>query len=157
LKKKFLLPAACCLFLAACTLSTGVFEKNVTVPEHEWESSYKPEMVFSIQDTSSLYNIYFVLRHTEAYNFNNIWIGATVREPGDTAVRSQRYDLTLATNEKGWMGTAMDDIYENRILIQPQTKFRKPGEYHFTVEQIMRQDPLKNILNVGIRVEKVRQ
>jgi len=157
LKKKILLQAACCFFLVACTLTTGVFEKNVAVPGQEWESSFKPEIVFGIQDTSSLYNIYFVLRHTEAYSFNNIWISATVHQPGDTGVKTLRYDLTLATNDKGWMGAAMDDIYENRILIQPQTKFRRPGEYHFTIEQIMRQDPLKNVLNVGIRLEKVNQ
>jgi gliding motility-associated lipoprotein GldH len=67
-----------------------------------------------------------------------------------------QYDLPLASNEKGWLGSAMDDIYEQRVLIQPQTKFKKPGDYHFTLQEIMREDPLKHVLNVGIRVEKVR-
>jgi hypothetical protein len=49
----------------------------------------------------------------------------------------------------------MDDIYEHRIPLTPVAeKFRKPGEYTFTVEQIMRENPLNNVLNVGIRVEK---
>ena len=140
----------------SCTMTTGVFEKNVAIPQQQWESSFKPELNFAISDTASLYNIYIVLRHTEAYNFNNIWIKAAVQQPGDPAVKSQQYDLTLATNEKGWLGSAMDDIYENRVLIQPETKFRKAGDYHFTLEQVMREDPLKHILNVGIRVEKVK-
>ena len=142
--------------LYSCTLTTGVFEKNVAIPKQQWESSFKPEIKFVIGDTISLYNIYLVLRHTDAYDYNNIWIQATVSQPGDAGAKSQRYDLTLATNDKGWLGTAMDDIYENRVLIQPETKFKKPGEYHFTIEQLMRQDPLKHVLNVGIRVEKVR-
>jgi len=78
---------------------------------------------------------------------------ATVQQPADTP-RSQRYNLTLATNEKGWLGTGMDDIYEQRVLIQPQTKFLKPGDYHFTLEQVMREDPLLHVLNVGVRIEK---
>jgi hypothetical protein len=50
----------------------------------------------------------------------------------------------------------MDDIYEHRVLIQPETKFTKPGTYSFTLEQIMRDDPLLHVMNVGVRVEKVK-
>jgi len=50
----------------------------------------------------------------------------------------------------------MDDIYEHRVLIQPETKFTKPGTYSFTLEQIMRDDPLQHVLNVGVRVEKAK-
>jgi len=145
-----------CLLLASCNLTTGVFEKNITIPKQQWESSFRPEISFAINDTVSLYDVYVVLRHTDAYNYNNIWIKATVQQPGEASGKSQQYDLTLATNDKGWFGSAMDDIYEHRVLIQPQTKFIKPGEYHFTVEQLMREDPLKHVLNVGIRVEKVK-
>jgi len=144
------------LYLFSCTLTTGVFEKNIGIPKQQWENNFKPVINFAIKDTSSLYNIYFVLRHTDAYNYNNIWIRAIVQQPGDTASRSHQYDLTIATNEKGWLGSAMDDIYEDRVLIQPETKFTKVGEYRFTIEQLMREDPLKHILNVGIRVEKVK-
>ena len=149
-----LLPFTC--YLLSCNLTTGVFEKNITIPKQQWESSFKPTIDFAIKDTVSLYNIYVVIRHTEAYNFNNVWIKASVEVPGETTPRSQQYDLALATNEKGWLGSAMDDIYENRILIQPETKFKKAGDYHFTLQQVMREDPLKHILNVGIRVEKVK-
>lgn len=134
----------------------GIFEKNVSLPGQQWESSYKPEIDFTITDTSSLYNIYLVLRHTDAYNYNNIWIRASVQQPGDNTVKSRQYDLPLATNEKGWLGSAMDDIYEQRVLIQPQTRFTKTGDYHFTIEEVMREDPLKHVLNVGIRVEKIK-
>ena len=147
--------ASCSLSLSSCTLTTGVFEKNVTIPQQQWQSSFQPEISFTIEDTVSLYNIYLVLRHTDAYNYNNLWIKATVQEPGSPS-KSQQYDLTLATNEKGWLGSAMDDIYENRVLLQPQTKFTRPGEYHFTIEQLMREDPLKHVLNVGVRIEKLR-
>jgi gliding motility-associated lipoprotein GldH len=142
------------LLLAACNYPIAVFEKDVLLPKQQWESNFKPQIVFSVTDTNSLYNIYLVFRHTDAYNYNNIWIKATVQQPGDNSAKSQQYDLTLATNDKGWLGSAMDDIYEHRILIQPQTKFNKAGDYHFTLEQIMREDPLLHVLNVGVRVEK---
>jgi gliding motility-associated lipoprotein GldH len=158
LKKLLALFAVVSLSFCACNLPSDVFEKDVVIPRQAWESSFKPRIDFALneQDTNSLYNIYLVLRHSDAYNFNNIWIKGTVTEPGDTVVKSMRYDLTLATNDKGWLGNGMDDIYEHRILIQPNTKFKRPGTYSFVLEQIMREDPLKHVLNAGIRVEKVK-
>ena len=134
----------------------GVFEKDISLPGQEWESSFKPEIVFSVKDTSSLYNIYLVFRHSDAYNYNNIWIKATVQEPGDPKPKSRQYDLTLATNDKGWLGTGMDDIYEQRVLIQAETKFNRIGDYYFTLEQVMREDPLLHVLDAGLRVEKIK-
>ena len=159
LNKPLLILLTVCLFQwTACSLPSDVFEKNVAIPGQQWESSFRPVIDFTIQpeDTSSRYNVYLVLRHTDAYNFNNIWIKATVLQPGDTTVHSERYDLLLATNDKGWLGSGMDDIYEHRVQIQQQTRFARPGKYSITLEQIMREDPLKHILNVGVRIEKVK-
>jgi gliding motility-associated lipoprotein GldH len=140
--------------ISSCNWTTGVFEKNLTFTNQEWPSSIKPDIAFEISDTVSLYNVYIVLRHTDAYHFNNIYIRATVREPGDEKGKTGDYDLQLATNDKGWFGTAMDDIYDARLLIQPKTKFVKSGVYHISLVQLMREDPLKNILSAGLRVEK---
>ena len=145
------------LGLAACNWTTGVFEKNLTFDSHAWPSSVKPDIAFDITDTISTYNIYIVLRHTDAYHFNNIYIRATVKEPGDPKGRTGDYDLQLATNDKGWIGTAMDDIYDARLLIQPKTKFRKSGTYHIVLEQLMREDPLQNVLSAGLRVERTAE
>jgi gliding motility-associated lipoprotein GldH len=144
------------VLLTSCTQDIGVFEKDISLPGQEWESSFKPQIIFSVSDTSSLYNIYLVFRHTDAYNYNNIWIRAIVQEPGDPKPKSRQYDLTLATNDKGWLGSGMDDIYEQRVLIQAETKFNRIGDYHFTLEQIMREDPLLHVLDAGLRVEKIR-
>jgi gliding motility-associated lipoprotein GldH len=142
------------LGLSACNWTTGVFEKNLTFDNHEWPASVKPDIAFEITDTTSSYNIYIVLRHTDAYHFNNIYIRATVKEPGDAKGRTGDYDLPLATNDKGWIGTAMDDIYDARLLIQPKTRFKKAGIYHISMEQLMRENPLKYVLSAGLRVEK---
>ena len=146
-----------CFGWTACTVPSGVFEKNVTLPRQQWESGFKPTINFVVspQDTANIYNVYIVLRHTDAYNYNNIWIRGTVKSPGDSTGRSERYDLSLADNEKGWKGSGMDDIFEDRVWIQQQTKFTRPGTYSYTLEQIMWDDPLKNVLNVGVRIEKV--
>jgi gliding motility-associated lipoprotein GldH len=141
-------------FITACE-TIDVFEKNVRIPNHEWSNSFRPEISFEITDTTSLYNIYVVLRHTDAYRYKNIYMNIYTHVPGDT-VSKARVDLQLATDDKGWLGSGMDDIFEHRILISKGT-FRKSGLYKYTLEQIMREEPLQHVMNVGIRVEKVKE
>lgn len=143
------------IILFSCNLSSGVFEKNFAIPDQAWQSSVKPDIGFTIKDTASLYNIFFVIRHSDAYNYNNIWIRASLDRQEESDMKSQQYDLSLATNDRGWLGSAMDDIYEARLLIQPRIRFKRPGDYHIILEQIMREDPLKHVLDVGIRLEKI--
>jgi hypothetical protein len=47
----------------------------------------------------------------------------------------------------------MDDIYEVRLPLAERYPL-KAGKYMFSVEQIMREDPLDNVLNVGLRLER---
>lgn len=149
----YLLFLAPVLITSSCT-TVGVFEKNITIPDHSWSTQFKPEISFEIQDTTSLYTIYVVVRHTDAYRFNNIWINIETIAPGG-ATTNQPLDLTLANN-KGWLGSGMDDIFEHRIPITPPQKPErlKAGTYHFRLGNIMREDPLENIMNIGIRLEK---
>ena len=141
--------------ISSCEWKAGVFEKNQLFRDHEWPSSVKPDLAFEMTDTLSMYNIYIVLRHSDAYHFNNMYVRATVNEPGETQGKTGDYDLQLATNNNGWIGTAMDDIYDARLLIQPKTRFKKAGVYHIRLEQLMREDPLQNVLSAGLRVERV--
>ena len=99
------------------------------------------------------YQLFLVLRHNEKYNYNNIYVNVYVKGPGKDSVQKIQQDLVLATNEKGWLASGMDDIYDHRIPLGPEQSL-KAGNYQFTIEQIMRENPLKNVLNVGIRIEK---
>jgi len=143
------------LVTAGCT-TIDVFEKNVSIPKLEWSSTFKPEIAFEVADTAALYNIYIVVRHTDAYRYKNIWLNVYTQVPGDSTIR-QRLDLALATDDKGWLGSGMDDIFEHRIRItNSPVRLSKKGVYKFRLEQIMREDPLQYVMNVGIRVEKAR-
>jgi gliding motility-associated lipoprotein GldH len=139
--------------LASCA-QIDVFEKNVAIKDHAWKSDDKITVQFDLKDTLSYYNIYLVIRHTDAYNYNNIWLNLFTQAPGDT-VRKVQLPVQLADNKKGWLGTGMDDIFEHRVRINASPlQFKKAGTYRFTLQQIMREDPLQHILNAGIRVER---
>lgn len=150
--------AAYCLQLLAVSCTTiNLYEKSVSIPGHAWKNSFKPSFTFTIKDTSSPYQLFFILRHNDKYSFNNIYINLITRQPGQDSTQTGQYDLRLATDNEGWLGSGMDDIYEHRIPLTPnggQFYFRKPGEYTFSIEQIMRENPLNNVMDVGLRIEK---
>lgn len=160
------------IMVTASCGTIDLYERVVSFPEMEWHSTYKPEFTFNISDTTTPHQVYVVLRHTEKYNWNNIWINLYTHTPVDStglqpdstvqasaprpadSVRMVQYELPLANKER-WLGTAMGDVYEHRILITPQpVKFPRTGTYKYVIEQAMREDPLKHVLNVGLRVEK---
>ncbi len=142
-------------FLLASCGTLDVFEKAVTFNKHEWKTSEKPSFTFTIKDTSALYNIFVVIRHDDAYHYNNLWLNVGTQAPKDTIV-SQQMEITLANNTKGWLGSGIDDVFEQRIKITRSPIPLKQGDYHFTLQHIMREDPLPFVLSAGIRVEKVQ-
>lgn len=153
--KKFLLILLLPVFLNSC-IKINLFEKQAAIPSQQWYYSYVPNFTFHIDDTSSLYNVYIILRHTDLYNYNNIWLRVGSTAPGDS-MHFQNLNLVLASDSKGWDGTGMDDIFEVRKNISAgPLSFKRPGDYTFSIAQIMRENPLKYILDVGVRVEKVK-
>ena len=143
------------IFLLQSCNTIDVYEKTIALPKQLWKNNILLNFTCNIKDSNSYYNIYFVVRHTESYHFNNIWLNLISVFPKDTATK-QRLQLQL-TNGDGWLGTAMDDIIEQRLLINKQPVRLQAGNYRFSLQQIMREDPLEHIVNAGIRVEKVIQ
>jgi len=145
--------AAVGLQFVSCT-QLDTFEKNTSIPRYEWKGSFEVKGNFLIADTSSAYNTYIVMRHTDAYKYNNIWLNVGIQPPADS-MHYQKIDLQLATDATGWVGSGMNDIWEIRqLLFNRPMKFKKSGSYNFTITQIMRDDPLPAVMSAGLRLEK---
>jgi gliding motility-associated lipoprotein GldH len=139
------------LLLSSCT-QLDTFEKDTSIPKYEWNSSFVVKGSFAITDTASVYNAYIVLRHTDAYKYNNIWLNVGIQSPGDS-IRYQKVNVELGNDAEGWAGNGMNDIWEIRkhIFASP---LKKPGTYNFIITQIMRDDPLPAVMSAGLRLEK---
>ena len=159
LTRNFLAVALALLFGTVACTTIDLHEKTAAFPGHAWKKANRLSFTFHISDTTAVYDLQLVIRHTDRYNFNNIWLNLGVKTPGEDSLRQFRVQRVLATDEKGWLGSGMDDIYEHRIslndvLLEHAVSLRRRGDYTFTLEQIMREDPLQQVLNAGIRLEK---
>lgn len=134
-----------------------LFEKNISVPNMQWFNNYDATGSFIIKDTSSTYNVFIVLRHTDAYLYNNIWLNVGLQAPGDVGLKYQKINLPLGNDAKGWEGIGMNDIWEVRKLISGvPKKFIKAGTYNFSIAQLMRDNPLQHIISAGLSIQKAK-
>jgi len=148
-----IISGAIILFIGSCT-QIELYEKNTTIPKFAWQHNFSAKGEFMITDTVSAYSIYLVLRHTDAYQYNNIWLNVGLQPPGDT-MHFQKVNLQLGDDINGWEGTGMNDIWEVRKLLNGEPRrFKKAGKYSFTISQIMRDNPLLHVMSAGLRLEK---
>lgn len=145
----------CIIFFITGCRQIDLYENNTSIPNYSWRTSFIPQGSFEIKDSSSFFNIYVVLRHTDAYKYNNIWLNVGLQSPGDS-MYYQKVELTLGSDASGWEGVGMNDIWELRKpLTDRPRRFIKPGTYHYSIQQIMRDDPLPHVMSVGLRVQKM--
>ncbi len=144
----------CLLISMAACQTVPLSEQSTIHSDHQWNSMKPEKYLFNITDTNSLYKIVFVIRHHNAYHYKNIWVELSHRVTGEQ-LKTQAFNLNLADDQKGWLGTGMDDIYDQRIPMTLKPIKLKHGINEFTIRHTMREDPLQNILSTGIRIEKV--
>jgi gliding motility-associated lipoprotein GldH len=94
------------------------------------------------------------IRHNSAYPFSNLWFTITTTYPsGKTGTLKKQ--VYLGDNKSlQWKSECMRDICIARIPIIEKMHFSEQGDYQFTVQQVMRTDPLPGIMDVGLRIKK---
>ena len=151
----FIFLIAICLTSISCR-QINVFEKDTPIPDYKWQNNFAATGNFNIADTVSAYNLYIVLRHTDAYLYNNIWLSVGLQSPGDT-MYAQKINLSLGNDAAGWEGSGMNDIWEVRKLLNAEPRrFKKNGTYGFQIFHVMRDNPLLQVLSAGLRIEKIK-
>jgi gliding motility-associated lipoprotein GldH len=141
--------------LASC-LPAPYYQKEEPIPQNEWAYNFKPHFTFEITDTTVQYEPTFIIRHTQAYPYANIWLWMYVKMPGDRIAKKERVNIVLAEPTGKWLGRGMGEIYEQRMKIKfsDSIGFSRKGTYTIAMEQNMRVNPLPDVLHVGLRMEK---
>lgn len=143
---------ACFIVVLGCD-ENRIFEQNVEISDKSWSYDQVFPFEAEINDTSLRYNVYINLRHTYQYANSNLWLMLYTTFPSGEKIE-RRVELPLASKGGKWYGHSGGSIVAHQILIQPNAIFPEVGKYQFEIEQNMRRNPLEEILDVGIRIEK---
>lgn len=142
------------LLLTSCD-SHLVFDKYERVPDASWKINAPVHFEVNITDTLSAHNLYIGIRNKGSYAYNNLFLFITTTSPTGSTVRDT-VEITLAGPEGKWKGRGFGDLFTLRTMWKKNVRFPYTGIYSFDLVQAMRNDPLKGITDVGIRIDKIR-
>ncbi|WP_270088847.1 gliding motility lipoprotein GldH [Sphingobacterium sp. SYP-B4668] len=138
------------LFLSACDPNT-VTDQNILITDKTWPYHIVPKIKVHITDKNSTYDVFLNLRHNGDYKYSNIFVRIHEINPqGD--IKKERRELKLAEKDGKWTGSSAGSLYAHQALLHENYHFPDTGVYIFGIEQNMRENPLMNVNDVGIKV-----
>jgi len=131
-----------------------VYEENQAIPAEGWRKDNPLYFSLNVNDTTSVHNIYVNIRNSGKYENRNLYLFITTTAPAGQSV-TDTLECFLADERGKWYGSGLGDLYFVQIPYKMAVVFPYSGLYRFEIVQAMRRDVLRNIADVGIRVEKV--
>ncbi|MBD1393563.1 gliding motility lipoprotein GldH [Mucilaginibacter glaciei] len=137
-----------------CTDPGAVMDRNTEIPNHNWAYVNRIKFDVKIDDETIPYNLYLNLRVGGGYRYANIYFLVSQTHLNKKA--TTRYQKMLANPDGEWLGSGSGNLYSFQLPLRRQYKFPAKGTYHFEIEQNMRDNPLHEVSDVGLRVEKAQ-
>ncbi|MGD9976476.1 MAG: gliding motility lipoprotein GldH [Bacteroidales bacterium] len=131
----------------------AVFDQSVTIPHEKWNADSLAAFTVPVTDTVSAYNLYVNLRNTTDYPFQNLYLFIDIYAPNGASLRDT-FECYLADDRGKWLGRGSGRVYDNRFLYRQGVKFSSGGDYRVEIQQAMRVQELKGLMNVGLRLER---
>jgi gliding motility-associated lipoprotein GldH len=154
----WLIIAFVALLLASCQ-SDVVYNNSKPIEGGLWAAKDRISNSFEVDDTLSSHNFFINLRNTTNFQYSNVFLFVHTTFPnGKKSVDT--VECVLTDRAGRWLGSGNgfikdNSVITNKILYNYQKKFPIKGTYKIELEQAMREDPLPEIIDVGIRIEKV--
>lgn len=144
----------CAVVFNACT-DNAIVDVNKEIESRNWSYIRKVSIPVKIDDAGKAYNLFMNLRHTADYKYSNIFVLIKQINP-DGKTTTERQEFQLAYPDGEWLGSGSGNLYTYQLLFKKKYIFPSPGTYTFEFEQNMRDNPLREIRDIGLRVEPAK-
>lgn len=133
---------------------TGVFfAGDYRIDEEGWNMAETVDFEVDVNDTVSFYDFLIELRNNNDYAYSNLFLFVNTSFP-DGSIAHDTLGCLLADPRTGeWFGKQSGYYISERIPFHKNVRFYMPGKYHFEIRHGMREDDIKGIRNVGLRIE----
>jgi len=136
----------------SCTKSDVFFQFKTIAPQG-WSKDSVYNFDVPITDTLATYNVYVNIRNRGDYPYQNLWLFLSKTSPDSTQF-SDTIECYLADQRGKWLGSGIGSIMEMPVLYEQNVRFKTNGIYRYQIIHGMREDVLKGINDIGLRVEK---
>lgn len=136
--------------LLSCT-NTAHYDLYQTI-ENPWPKDREYYFTYEIEDHTVPYNISLEIRNNNFYPYQNLWLLCAEERPVGAMVRDT-VECVLADDYGRWKGRGIS-VYHNTIPLRISHLFPHKGQYTLCIRQGMRDERLKGIEAIGLRIEK---
>ena len=138
----------------SCSEPDRVWEQMQFVGACEWSVDETLLYTMPVSDTASWFNLLLDVRNRTDYPYSNLYLFITTEAPhGGYSVDTVQY--TLAGDDGKWKGRGgFSSFKENRFPFRSRVRFPVTGNYTVKIRHGMRDEILKGIAAVGVRLEK---
>ena len=147
-------PVLMLLLASGCADPNTVTDQNTAIENQNWSYANRIKNSVKIDDPNIPYNLYINLRVTGEYKYSNIFV--LIHRTGPKLKGVTRYEVKLANPDGEWLGQGSGNLYSYQVPFLTNFKFPEKGTYTFEMEQNMRDNPLHEVNDVGLRVEKAK-
>lgn len=137
--------------LTACDKQT-VFHAFQPLPSDGWKKKDTLFYNVSVPDSQTYYKLSVEIRHNNDYPYQNLNLAVGYEGPEISQPLSDTLRLTLSDERGKWKGKGWGGLY---LAAFPTGSIRigKTGEYRFKIIQLLPDELLPGINDVGIRLE----
>lgn len=154
MKKSLGIPAILMItFLLSCNTGKIYEEHNTNFPKFRWDKSNVVEFNPEITDTASNYEITVALRHIFGFNLKSIKIDFEIISPSGEKSLNE-YLLSFYNDQGDLLSACAGDFCDFEQLIEDNFKFKETGAYQINIYHRMDVNPIPNIMEVGLIIEK---
>lgn len=144
-----------CLLFASCD-SQRVYEDNKEFNQRIWVVSDEPTFGFLITDSLQSYNLYYNIRNSLQYDWDRVFVTYTLLDSAGQQLASKLvYNQLFDQTGRPLGESGLGDLYDHQFPLEKGYRFPYRGRFAIRLTQFSRQDTLRGVLAVGIRVERL--
>ena len=142
------------IMLSACSGKT-IYSEYYDLPLGGWEADSSLSYSFQIADSSGEYDVFILFRHTQAYPYQNVWLFVDFLK-GDILQQTDTIEFYLADEHGRWLGNGYGNVREMPVIYDAHRIF-PTDSCSFVIRQGMREEKLKGVSSVGMKILKSRK
>lgn len=142
------------LVLTVACRKNLVFEQYKPIENKSWYKDSAVVFTVPVSDTTDNHNLFLNVRNDINYSYSNLWLFITIEQP-DGKTLEDKFEIALADPSGKWLGKGFGGLKTREAMFRRNVFFPVSGEYKIRVQQGMREENLKGISDIGIRIDKV--
>ncbi len=151
--RSFCIASLFLIMLSSCGESS-FFEQNYDLRNNRWIIDDVPEFTFYVEDTSKRYTVDVVIRYSNKYRFQNLYVTRILEDRRGRKLDSTLVNLAMFHEKTGRpLGSGLGDIFTVTQPILEDYAFSQPDTFRLRVRQTMRPDTLREVVSVGLNIK----